>query len=134
MLGQAKLALCFQIPSQASLHGIVNPHRPFCYTNGPAFCASRKMWKIEKNTGLRLVSKRGAVVKKHLQARLRVSFPQQIQHSHSESSPCFFCLPIRVYPSYPWLNAILTFAARITAVVRGNDSLPATRNPLLSFV
>jgi hypothetical protein len=26
MLGQAKLALCFQIPSQASLHGIVkNP-------------------------------------------------------------------------------------------------------------
>ena len=39
-----------------------------------------------------------------------------------------------VYPSYPWLNAILTFAARITAVVRGNDSLPATRNPLLSFV
>jgi hypothetical protein len=31
-------------------------YRPFCYANGPAFCASRKMWKIEKNTGLRLVS------------------------------------------------------------------------------
>jgi hypothetical protein len=28
----------------------------------------------EKNTGLRLVSKRGCVVKKHLQARLRGSF------------------------------------------------------------
>ncbi len=35
MLGQAKLALCFQIPSQASLHGILKPHRPFCYANGP---------------------------------------------------------------------------------------------------
>ena len=36
MLGQAKLALCFQIPSQASLHGIVKPHRSFCFANGPA--------------------------------------------------------------------------------------------------
>jgi hypothetical protein len=47
-----------------------------------------------KNTSLRLVSKRGCVVKKHPQARLRGSFPQQLQHSRSESSPCFFCLPI----------------------------------------
>jgi hypothetical protein len=30
ILGQAKLALCFQIPSQASLHEILNPHRSFC--------------------------------------------------------------------------------------------------------
>jgi hypothetical protein len=36
MLGQAKLALRFQIPSQASWHGIVKPHRSFCYANGPA--------------------------------------------------------------------------------------------------
>jgi len=36
MLGQAKLALCFQIPSQASLHGILKSHRPFCYADGPA--------------------------------------------------------------------------------------------------
>jgi hypothetical protein len=35
MLGQAKLALCFQIPSQASLHGIVKSHRPFCYAKWP---------------------------------------------------------------------------------------------------
>jgi len=42
-----------------------------------------------ENNGLRLVSKRGDVVKKHLQARLRVSFPQQIQHSRSESTPWF---------------------------------------------
>jgi hypothetical protein len=67
MLGQAtKLAMCLQIPSQASLHG---------------------MWKIEKNTGLRLVSKRGDVVKKHPQARLPVSFAKQLQHSLSELNP-----------------------------------------------
>jgi hypothetical protein len=35
MLGQAKLALCFQIPSQASWHGIVKSHRPFCYAKWP---------------------------------------------------------------------------------------------------
>ena len=35
-LGQAKLALRFQIPSQASSQGIVNPHRSSCYANGPA--------------------------------------------------------------------------------------------------
>jgi hypothetical protein len=78
-LGQAKLALRFQIPSQASSHGIVNPHRSFCSANGPA--SPRNLW--EKNIGLRLVSKRGDVVKKHPQARLRGSFPQQIQHSLS---------------------------------------------------
>ena len=41
---------------------------------------------LGENAGLRLASKRGCVVKKHLQARLRVSFPQRIQHSHSEST------------------------------------------------
>ena len=85
---QAKLAMRFQIPSQASLHGIVKPHRSFCYANGPAFCASRRNL-LEKIAWLRLVSKRGDVVKKHPQARLRVFFPQQIQYSHSESTPCF---------------------------------------------
>ena len=45
-------------------------HRSFCYANGPA--SPRNLWK--KNIGLRLVSKRGDVVKKHPQARLRVSF------------------------------------------------------------
>jgi hypothetical protein len=67
MLGQAKLALCFQIPSQASLHGILKSHRPFCYANGPTMLRQKS---LGKNTGLRLVSKRGCVVKKHLQARL----------------------------------------------------------------
>jgi hypothetical protein len=36
MLGQAKLALCFQIPSQASLHGILKAQRSLCCANGPA--------------------------------------------------------------------------------------------------
>jgi hypothetical protein len=40
-----------------------------------------------KSTGLCLFSKRGDVVKKHPQARLRVSFPQQIQQSLSEPTP-----------------------------------------------
>jgi hypothetical protein len=39
---------------------------------------------------LRLVSKRGDVVKKHPQARLRVSFAKQLQHSRSESTRCFW--------------------------------------------
>jgi len=42
---------------------------------------------LGENAGLRLAYKRGCVVKKHPQARLRVSFPQQIQHSRSESTP-----------------------------------------------
>ena len=36
MLGQAKLALCFQIPSQASLLGILKAQRSLCCANGPA--------------------------------------------------------------------------------------------------
>jgi hypothetical protein len=85
---QSKLALRFQIPSQASLARDYEIYRSFCSANGPALPKN-----LSENTGLRLVSKRGDVVKKHLQARLRVSFPQQIQHSHSESTPCFLAFP-----------------------------------------
>jgi len=46
----------------------------------------------------------------------------------------FYNFAIRENLSHPWSKAILTFAARMTALVRGNDSLPATRNPLLSLV
>jgi hypothetical protein len=45
MLGQAKLALCFQIPSQASLHKILKPHRPFCYANSPAMLCQKSFGK-----------------------------------------------------------------------------------------
>jgi hypothetical protein len=34
--GRAKLALCFQIPSHASLHGILKAQRSLCCANGPA--------------------------------------------------------------------------------------------------
>jgi hypothetical protein len=62
---------------------------------------------LGENAGLRLVSKRGDVVKKHLQARLRVSF-------HNKSSICAanqardFHLPIRVHPSYPWFKCVIS--------------------------
>ena len=69
----------------------------------PCACASlRNLWE---KTGLRLVSKRGCVVKMHPQARLRGSFSQHIQHSRSESTRVFY-LPIRVYLSDPWLKKI----------------------------
>jgi hypothetical protein len=80
-------ALCFQIPSQASLHGIVKPHRSFCCANGPAILRQKS---LEANIRLRLFSKRGDVVKKHPQARLRVSYQQQIQHSRRESTRDFY--------------------------------------------
>jgi hypothetical protein len=53
---------------------------------------------LGENAGLRLVSKRRCVVKKHPQARLRGSFPQDIQHSRSESTPCFLF-------SYPCISS-----------------------------
>ena len=88
MLGQAKLALCFAIPSQASLHGILKSIAYYATQMALRFRFAQKL--LGENTGLRLVSKRGCVVKKHLQARLRVSFPQQIHHSHSESARIFY--------------------------------------------
>jgi len=40
------LALRFQIPSQASLHGIVQTHRSIRSANGPAFRALREMMRM----------------------------------------------------------------------------------------
>ena len=45
MLGQAKLALCFQIPSQASLHGILKPHHSFCCANSPALAPCSEIFR-----------------------------------------------------------------------------------------
>jgi hypothetical protein len=75
----------FQIPLQASLHGIVKTHRYFATQMALRF-RSEIFWR---NTGLHLASKRGCVEKMHPQVGERVSFPQQIQHSHSESILCF---------------------------------------------
>jgi hypothetical protein len=84
MLGQAKLALCFQIPSQASLHGILKAQRSLCCANGPALSPRSEIFGRKCRVAIGLQA--GMCCEKHLQARLRVSFPQQIQHSHSEST------------------------------------------------
>jgi hypothetical protein len=44
MLGQAKLALCFQIPSQASLNGILKTHRSFA-PQMALRCFIRNLWE-----------------------------------------------------------------------------------------
>ena len=102
VLGRAKLSLCFQIPSQASLHGILKSIAHYATQMALRFRFAQKL--LGENTKLRLVSKRGCVVKKHPEARLRGSFLQHIQHSHSESTPCFFCLSIRVNLSNRWFK------------------------------
>jgi hypothetical protein len=56
-----------------------------------------------KKPGCAWPAKRGNVLKKHPQARLRVSFIKQIWHSRSESTRIFY-LSIRVHPSHPWLK------------------------------
>ena len=76
MLGRAKLALCFQIPLQASLHGILKFIAHSATQMALRFRFAQKL--LGENAGLRLASKRGYVVKKHPQARLRVSFAQHI--------------------------------------------------------
>ena len=95
MLGQAKLALCFQIPSQASLNGILKPHRTFCYANGPAMLHQKS---FEKNTGVALGLQAGMCCKKQPQVGLQVSFQQQIQHSCSESTRDFGLYLTRSFP------------------------------------
>ncbi len=75
----SQAAMDFQIPSQASLRGIVKSPSLILLRKWPCFALESS----GKSTGLRFVSKRGDVVKKHPQARLRVSYPQQIQHSRS---------------------------------------------------
>ncbi len=44
VLGQAKLAMAFRIPSQASLHGILKAHRSLCCSNGLAL-SRRNCWE-----------------------------------------------------------------------------------------
>jgi hypothetical protein len=93
----------FQIPPQTRLHEILKTIAHFA----PKNALHLNGHKIKaKNTGLRLVSKRGDVVKKHLQARLRVSFPQQRQHSCSESTLCF----LSSYPCISFLSVVKMYA------------------------
>jgi hypothetical protein len=72
MLGRAKLAPCFQIPLQASLHGIL---KSVAHYDTQMALRFRFAWKpAQENVGLRVASKRGDVLRKHPQARLRVFF------------------------------------------------------------
>ena len=61
VLGQAKLALRFQIPSQSSLHVIVKSHRSLTLRAALLFSRSaRYVWNMgNENTGLRLPCQAG---------------------------------------------------------------------------
>jgi hypothetical protein len=104
VLGQAKLAMRFQIPSQASLHGIVKPHRSFCYANGPAFCASRKMWKIEKKHRVALGLQAGRCCEKASASPLASVFFTTAPAFAPRINRVFYNLPIRENLSHPWLK------------------------------
>jgi hypothetical protein len=104
MLGQAKLALCFQIPSQASLRGIVSPHRPFFYANGPASTSASKR-KNRVALGLqagRCCEKASASPLESVFSTTDPAFAQRI-------SSVFYNFPIRVYLGNPWLKSLLPF-------------------------
>jgi len=75
VFGQAKLALRFQIPSQASLHGILKTHRPLALRAALLFvpCArSRKCQELasRKSTGPARLAGMAGFLKRHLQACL----------------------------------------------------------------
>jgi len=85
LLGQAKLALCCQIPSQASLHGILKSIAHYAAQMALRLRLAQR--SLGKNTGLRLVSKRGCVVKKASASPLvsifsttNPAFAQRINH------------------------------------------------------
>jgi len=89
MLGQAKLALCFQIPSQASLHGIMKSHRPLA-PRAALLCApcakSRNLPRIgiQKKHGARPACRDGGVFKKTSASLLVRGFAKRPHHSRSE--------------------------------------------------
>jgi hypothetical protein len=61
MLGQANLALCFRIPSQANLHGILKSIAHYATQMALRFRLAQRF--LGENAGLRLASKRGCFVK-----------------------------------------------------------------------
>jgi hypothetical protein len=101
VLGQAKLALCFQIPSHASLHGILKAQRSLCCANGPGLRLAQK--SLGENTGLRLASKRGCVVKNICKPACECLF-RNTSSIRTANQPRVFYLPIRVYLGNQWLK------------------------------
>jgi hypothetical protein len=99
VLGQAKLALCFQIPSQASLHGIVKPYRSFCYANSPALSeiSGEKHWVALGFQAGMCCEKASASALASVFFTTDPAFAQRIK-------PVLLGLPIRVYLGNPWLK------------------------------
>ena len=105
MLGQAKLALCFQIPSQASWHGIVKPHRSFGYANGPTM--PRPEFSRKKH-GVALDLQAGMCCEK-ASASLLASFFSITNPAFAQRiNTMIFGLPIRVYLGNPWLKCVIS--------------------------
>jgi len=89
VLGQAKLALRFQIPSQASLHGIVQTHRPLAPRVALLFRALREIKKCQelasrKKHGARPACRDGGVFEKISASLLVRGFAKRPHHSRSE--------------------------------------------------
>jgi hypothetical protein len=96
MLGQPKLAMCFQIPSQASLQGIVKANRSICGANGPA--TPTKIYR--RKYGVRLEFQVGRCFEKAPASwHASLFFRANPAFGH-----LFF---IRVYPSNPWFKNFL---------------------------
>jgi hypothetical protein len=100
-LGQVKLALSFQIPSQASLRGIVKTHRSLAPRAALLFRALREMIGMGKgkDTGLRLARQAGRCFGKASEGSLASVFSKQLRHSCNESTLGFLGKKlVRPYP------------------------------------
>jgi hypothetical protein len=106
-LGQAKLALCFQIPPQASLHGILKPIAYFAPQNAPAFCASRRNL-LEKIAGLRLARQAGRCCKKASASPLASDFYKTASAFAQRINPVFSAfLSVIIFPIRGFLHFVL---------------------------
>ena len=112
MLGRAKLALCFQIPSQASLHGILKAQRPLCYANGPALAPRSEIFGEKYGVAIGLQA--GMCCEKASASGLARVFSTTNPAFAQRINPVFsiflsaYILPIRVYLSNPWLKCMIS--------------------------
>ena len=76
----------FSNPFTSELERDYETPSPILLRKWPCACASLRDF-LEKTRGCDWPPSGDVLWKKHPQARLRVSFPQHIHHSHSESTP-----------------------------------------------
>jgi len=93
----------FQIPSQASLHGIVKPHRSFCYANGPA-----SNWNLREKHGVALALQAGMCCEKASASLLASVFSKTHPAFAQRINTVIFGFPIRVYLGDPWLKCVIS--------------------------